>query len=113
MMTERYKAIPETVSYKDTVTGEVLCPKYEKDYYTLLDVLNDYDKTFKMFKTKEIALNRQNEQLTEEIKALQDLNNQELQEYEDKIKRTIRAYLETERTEIGKNVLKQLYEAIQ
>lgn len=112
-MTERYKAIPETGSYKDTVTGTVLCPKHEKDYYIILDMLNGYDKGFKMFKTKEIALKRQNEQLTEEIKALRDLNNQELQEYEDKIKGTIHAYLETERTEIGKSVLQQLWEAIQ
>ena len=42
-MTEnkRFKPIPETGSYKDIVTGEILCPKYEQDYYKVLDLLNE------------------------------------------------------------------------
>lgn len=40
MTKKRYKAIPETASYKDIVTGEILCPKHENDYYKVLDLLN-------------------------------------------------------------------------
>ena len=45
--------------------------------------------------------------------ALKDLNNQELQAYEDNIKHIIRESIQNERTELGKSVLKQLLEAIQ
>lgn len=43
-MTEnkRYVALPETVSYKDTATDEILCLKVEKDYYEVLSLLNHF-----------------------------------------------------------------------
>ena len=84
---------------RDKATGMVYQCRTGNDGRALCDILNN--------------LHQYNQDLIKENKALQDLNNQELQEYEDKIKGTIRAYLETERTEISKNVLKQLYEAIQ
>ena len=42
MTEKRYVAIPETVSYKDTATDEILCLKVEKDYYEVLSLLNHF-----------------------------------------------------------------------
>jgi hypothetical protein len=41
MIEKRYKAIPEVASYKDTVTGEFLSPKFEEGFYKVLDLLNE------------------------------------------------------------------------
>ena len=49
MTEKRYKAIPETAEYKDTVTGEFLSPKFEEDFYKVLDLLNENEE-LKQFK---------------------------------------------------------------
>ena len=49
MTEKRYKAIPEIASYKDTVTGEILSPKFEEDFYKVLDLLNENEE-LKQFK---------------------------------------------------------------
>lgn len=85
-MTEnkRYVAIPETVSYKDTATDEILCLKVEKDYYEVLSLLNHFhdawfdvhegleqiSKEYDELHEKNILLLRKNEQLKSEINML-------------------------------------------
>ena len=51
IMTEnkRFKPIPETGSYKDIVTGEILSPKFEEGFYKVLDLLNENEE-LKQFK---------------------------------------------------------------
>ena len=44
MTEKRYKAIYEIASYKDTVTGEILSPKFEEDFYKVLDLLNENEE---------------------------------------------------------------------
>ena len=56
MTKKRFTAIPETVSYKDNLTGERLCPKREKDYYAVLNKMN--------------KLSEENEQLKQEYQKL-------------------------------------------
>ena len=46
---KRFKPIPETVSYKDIVTGEILSPQFEEDFYKVLDLLNENEE-LKQFK---------------------------------------------------------------
>lgn len=112
MTAKRYVAIPETASYKDTATGKVLCPKHEKDYYTVLDRLNRYDEDCKMYRNDALKAEKDKEHLLEE--------NNEIKHYKEayateivKIKQTIKDMMENERTELGQSVLRQLWEAIQ
>ena len=44
MTEKRYKAIPEIASYKDTITGEILSPKFEEGFYKVLDLLNENEE---------------------------------------------------------------------
>ena len=50
MTKKRFTAIPETVSYKDNLTGERLCPKHEKDYYAVLNKMNKLSEENKQLK---------------------------------------------------------------
>lgn len=50
MTEKRFTAIPETVSYKDNLTGERLCPKREKDYYAVLNKMNKLSEENKQLK---------------------------------------------------------------
>ena len=58
MTEKRFTAIPETVSYKDNLTGERLCPKHEKDYYAVLNKMNKLSEENKQLKqqNKELKL---------------------------------------------------------
>ena len=51
MTEKRFTAIPETVTYKDNLTGEILCPKCEKDYYAVLNKMNKLSEENKQLKT--------------------------------------------------------------
>ena len=62
------------------------------------------------------ALNDENEQLQFELKECNDnrrFSRRELKKENERIKHIIQEAYETERTQIGKNVLKQLMEAIE
>lgn len=53
MTEKRYKAIPETGEYKDTVTGEFLSPKFEEGFYKILDLLNENEELKQLIKKLE------------------------------------------------------------
>lgn len=75
-MTEdkRYVAIPETVSYNDTATDEILCLKVEKDYYEVLSLLNHFhDAWFDVHEGLE-QISKEYDELAEENKNLSKLN---------------------------------------
>ena len=100
-MTKRFKIGLDLITIEDT----------SKEYGALsqdevVDCLNE--------------LNNENRILTEEIKDFQDLLTQKEEtlcqpiiKENQFIKRTIKDMIETERTELGRSVLKQLWEAIQ
>ena len=94
MTEKRYKAIPETASYKDTVTGEILCPKCEKDYYKVLDLLNENEQ-----------LKEKNQELYDKLQVTMSKHSLQMGETE-LIKHMIQEAYTYER-------LKQLMEAIE
>lgn len=78
-MTEnkRYVAIPETVSYKDTATDEILCLKSEKDYYEVLSLLNHFhDAWFDVHEGLE-QIRKEYDELHEEKEQLKERNNRQ------------------------------------
>ena len=69
------------------------------DYISdIVPLLNEQEKTFKRFNDKITELHWENHQLTTQMET---------------IKNTIEEAYQTERTELGRSVLKQLLEAIQ
>ena len=73
---KRYVAIPETVSYKDTATDEILCLKVEKDYYEVLSLLNHFHDAW--FDVQEGL-----EQISKEYDELNDENQKLKRQIED------------------------------
>jgi len=88
----------------------------------LLDKLNDYEKEIEQLKHKVnclqdrlddyVMVEKENEQLKNSVDILDKVRNELIDENEQ-LKQTIQEAYETERTSIGKSVLKQLLEAIQ
>jgi len=73
MIEKRFTAIPETVSYKDNLTGERLCPKREKDYYAVLNKMNKLSEENKQLKTECEIYKTENLKLFNALKAMCDV----------------------------------------
>ena len=103
-MTERFTTIFIGNSYecviKDHLTGNT-CGMFNSDVKAVKEVvklLNEHEKTIKRDNNKITELHWENHQLTTRIET---------------IKNTIEEAYQTERTELGRSVLKQLLEKIQ
>ena len=109
---KRYVAIPETVSYKDTATNEILCLKVEKDYYEVLSLLNHFhdawfgvhegleqiSKEYDELAEENQSLLRKNGAMEEEIECLTEENEQLKQRnkrFEEKIQRERNSFTKT------------------
>ena len=111
-MTEKRFTLFEDLDIKDKATGKIYPPCLDKGLSALVDLLNQ--------------LNEENEQLKQRINVLDDQitaqaiviesyqnRNQKLFDEKEHIKHTIKTMIETERTELGQSVLKQLWEQIE
>lgn len=103
MTEKRYKAIPETVEYKDTATGEILSPKFEKGFYKVLDLLNEKEQLrirFNEEREKSLKFCRNIDTLT--------IENKQLKQQLDYIQNSISHHIEHQKTEVGQKALKEI-----
>lgn len=104
--------------------GEECCNLLNEQHETIQRLKQNVDELLSV--NIEEKLLKENEQLQQRINVLDDQitaqaiviegyqnRNQKLFDEKEHIKHTIKTMMETERTELGKSVLKQLYEAIQ
>lgn len=104
MIEDRYKAIPETGSYKNMVTGEILSPKFEYDYYKVLYLLNEHAE-LKQINTELV------ESLDEEINSFNDSYSGlkkkyiELEKKNQRFKVELLGAIECERTNLARNAM--------
>ena len=130
-----YKNNDKVVGFKDNVTGKHHCSIIQARW--LLNDLWDQTQRFEKHNTQLIEENIRYEEhiedLTQENKKLQSINqdhrdyigdveadfirleqeNKKLKNENQYIKNTIKDMLDNERTDLGKSVLKQLWEVIQ
>ena len=89
------------------------------DYEEECELLNEYHKEYNECRNDVLRLEKENEQLKEQIADLEnsfDICKHYKETYGDEIvhiKTTIKTMMETERTELGRSVLKQLWEQLQ
>lgn len=88
MTEKRFTAQPETVSYKDNLTGEIYCPKYEMGFYKLLDKLNELAEENQDNKAMIEFLSTENTQIMNELKTRTQIQHQ-LEEENEQLKRQI------------------------
>ena len=92
----------------DRITAEYIVKEWNaltNENEELKSALSDIDWNYEQSMENEIETSNENILLLKDVKQLKKEN--------EHIRQTIKTLYETERTQIGKNVLKQLYEAIQ
>ena len=95
------------------------CDKYYKENEQLQTKNNAYIQDIEVFKEENTHLKLENEQLKTTIQQLRTDNTKQKKLLNKTMKQnkhtttTIQTMMDTERTELGKSVLKQLWEAIQ
>jgi len=111
-MTEKHKWISDNLSLIEETTGIKLYGTVCTDITFIAKQLNDANETI-------LRLEKENEQLKSELQDkrlginLFNAENTLLMEENEHIKQTIKDMMENERTELGRSVLNQLWEAIQ